>query len=86
MSEPTDCPPQDPELLKRLEKAVARLPRTTREIFLAHRLDAMPYQDIADRCGLTVRQVERHIAKAMCKICTELDREPLRWWERLLGL
>jgi RNA polymerase sigma factor (sigma-70 family) len=75
----------DPELLKKVKRAVSKLPRTTREIFLAHRLDDMPYQEIADRMGLTVRDVEGHMAKAICRLCRELDREPRRWWERLLG-
>jgi len=74
----------DPELLKKLERAMLKLPRATREIFLAHRLDNMAYQEIADRTGLTVGQVERHMAKALSRLCKELDDEPLRWWERLL--
>lgn len=74
----------DPELLKKLERAMLKLPRSTREIFLAHRLDDMSYREIADRTGLTVGQVERHMAKAIYRICRELDDEPLRWWERLL--
>lgn len=74
----------DPELLKKLERAMLKLPRSTREIFLAHRLDDMSYQDIADRTGLTVGQVERHMAKALYRVCREFDDEPPRWWERLL--
>jgi DNA-directed RNA polymerase specialized sigma24 family protein len=75
----------DPELLKKLERVVSKLPRTTRKILLAHRLDDMSYQEIADRMGLTVRDVEGHTAKAICRLCRELDRNPRRWWERLLG-
>lgn len=75
----------DPELLKKLEQAVLKLPRSTREIFLAHRLDNMSYRDIAERRGLTVRKVERHMARAIYRLCKELDDEPLCWWERLLG-
>lgn len=74
----------NPELLKKLERAMLKLPNSTRQIFLAHRLDDMPYQEIADRTGLTVRQVERHMAKAIYRLCRELDDEPLSWWERLL--
>lgn len=74
----------DPELLKKLERAMSKLPRSTREIFLAKRLDGMSYQEIADRTGLTIRQVERHMARALCRLCRELEDEPLRWWERLL--
>jgi RNA polymerase sigma factor (sigma-70 family) len=79
----SDAP--DPELLKKLERAMLKLPRSTREIFLAHRLDAMSYQQIAGRTGLTVREVERHMARAIYRLCKALDDEPLRWWERLLG-
>ena len=74
----------DPELLKKLERAMLKLPRSTREIFLAHRLNDMSYREIADRTGLKVRQVERQMAKAIYRLCRELDDEPLRWWERLL--
>ena len=72
----------DPELLKKLECAMLKLPRPAREIFLAHRLDDMSYQEIADRTGLTVRQIEQHMAKAIYRLCKELDDEP-HWWERL---
>ena len=71
------------ELLRRLERAVRTLPRRTREIFLAHRLDAMSYREIAERTGLSLREVERHIARAICAIDRSLNGPPLRWWERL---
>jgi RNA polymerase sigma-70 factor (ECF subfamily) len=80
-----DDPDPDPELLGKLERAIVTLPRSTREIFLAHRLDDMSYHEIADRTGLTVRQVERHIARAIYRLCKELDDEPRPWWERWLG-
>ena len=73
----------DAELLRRLERAIRTVPRRTREIFLAHRLDGMSYAQIAQRTGLSVRQVERHMARTIYRLCTEVDREPLRWWERL---
>lgn len=62
--------PPDSAMLARLERAVAALPRRTREIFLAHRLDDHSYIKIADVTGLSVRQVERHMAKAI----RQLDR------------
>jgi RNA polymerase sigma-70 factor (ECF subfamily) len=76
----TDTP--DPEFLRRLEQAVLNLPKLQREIFLACRLDDMPYREIAERTGLTTRRVERHIAKAIYKIAKQMDGIPLRWWER----
>lgn len=81
-----DDPDPDPELLKKLERAMLKLPRSTREIFLAHRLDDMSYQEIADRTGLTVRQVERHMARAIYRLSKEVYDGPVRWWERWLGL
>ena len=73
----------DAELLRRLERAIRTVPRRTREVFLAHRLDDMSYAEIAQRTGLSVRQVERHMARAIHRLCKEVDRGPLRWWERL---
>lgn len=43
----------DPDLLRRMEDAVRNLPMLQREIFLAHRLDDMPYEEIASRTGLS---------------------------------
>lgn len=36
----------DPDFLLRLEQAIANLPKFQRDIFLAHRLDHMPYEEI----------------------------------------
>jgi RNA polymerase sigma-70 factor (ECF subfamily) len=72
----------DPQLVRRLEDAVSAMPRKQREIFLAHRLDEMSYAEIASHTGLSVRQVERQMAKAIYKLCKQMDGEPLSWWER----
>ena len=73
--------PED-EKLRRLEEAAMNMPKLQREIFMAHRLDDMPYDEIARRTGLTVRQVERHMARAIYKITAALRARKLRWWER----
>lgn len=72
----------DPELLRRLEDAVTSMPRVQREIFLAHRLEDMSYAEIAHRAGLSVKQVERQMARAIYKLCKQMDGHPLSWWER----
>jgi RNA polymerase sigma-70 factor (ECF subfamily) len=72
----------DPDLLRRLEEAMLNIPKLQREIFMAHRLDNMPYNEIARRTGLTVRQVERHIARAIYKLSKQLDGRKLTLWER----
>jgi RNA polymerase sigma-70 factor (ECF subfamily) len=73
--------PED-EKLRRLEGAALNMPKLQREIFMAHRLDDMPYEEIARRTGLSVRQVERHMGRAIYKITMSLKGRKLRWWER----
>ncbi|MCA1197303.1 sigma-70 region 4 domain-containing protein [Sphingomonas sp. R647] len=70
----------DPAPVKRLERAVRKLPRLQREIFLAARLDEMSYVEIAERTGLSVGQVEREIARALVSIARRINRQQRRWW------
>jgi len=72
----------DAALRRRYRNAVDALPRKQREIFLAHLLRDQSYQQIAEARRLTIRQVERHIAKALYKIGKQIDGDPLSWWER----
>lgn len=73
----------DPELLRRIERAMLNLPKLQREIFAAHRVHDLSYEEIGRRTGLSVRQVERHMAKAIYKIALQMEGYPLRWWQRL---
>lgn len=74
--------PPDPDLLRRMEAAIMNMPKRQRDIFLAHRVHEMSYGEIADRTGLTVRQVERYMAKAIYKLAKQMDGQKLTWWER----
>ena len=68
---------------ERMQAALLRLPRFTREVFLAHRIDDLSYIEIAARSGVSVRRVEREIARALVgldRALTELPRS--RWWQR----
>lgn len=56
------------DVLKRLEAAMMRLKPRTREIFLAHRLDGLTYREIAARTGLSVKGVEKQMAKALAQL------------------
>lgn len=75
----------DAEIRRRLERAMRRVPRRTREVFLAHRLDGMSYREIAERTGLSVREVERHMMRAIIAMDRALNGPPLRRWERWLS-
>ncbi|MFN3727345.1 MAG: sigma factor-like helix-turn-helix DNA-binding protein [Allosphingosinicella sp.] len=69
------------ELIARMGAIVRGMPRLTREIFMAHRLDDMPYEEIARRTGLTTRQVEKHIAHAILYLDRGLHRDARPWWK-----
>jgi len=63
----------DPDLLiRRLEQVLASMDSVSREVFLAHRLEGLTYLDLAKRRGLSVAQVEQHIADAILHIDREL--------------
>jgi RNA polymerase sigma factor (sigma-70 family) len=62
------------DLLRRIDDAVARLKPKTRMIFLAHRLDGLSYQQIADQVGMSVKGVEKQMSKAIAHIDRLLDR------------
>lgn len=64
-----------PAMLQQMEAALLGLPRLTREIFLAHRLDDLGYGEIARLTGLSTSGVERHMVRAIVALDRELSRE-----------
>ena len=56
------------ERMARFGHCVARLNEKTRDIFLAHRIDGMSYQEIAQRHQLSISTVEKHVAKALLQV------------------
>lgn len=74
------------EQLEALQATLMSLPRSTREIFLAHRIDDLSYIEIARRTGFSVPQVEREISRAIYAIAFGLPRRSLwrRCWRRLI--
>jgi RNA polymerase sigma factor (sigma-70 family) len=71
------------EIIERLEAGLQRMPKLRREIFLAIRLDDMSYAEIAERTGLSVKQVERHFARSLYTLVKgSEERAPVPWWKR----
>lgn len=71
----------DPRTLKRLRRAIRRLPRDQHEVFCAARYEDLTYEQIAVRTGLSVREVEQLLAQALFNITRDVDRAPRRrWW------
>lgn len=60
------------QALVRIEKAIHDLPTPIREAFRALRLEGLEYEEIAQRLGLTVGQVEQMIAQALDLIADAL--------------
>ncbi|MEI9852023.1 MAG: sigma factor-like helix-turn-helix DNA-binding protein [Sphingomonas sp.] len=73
------------EIMERLEIGLRRMPKLRREIFLAIRLDDMSYAEIAERTGLSVKQVERHFARSMLTLHDAIEgRPPVPLWKRVM--
>lgn len=72
------------ELLERMEAALLTLPRFTREVFLAHRVDDLSYVEIAKITGVSVRRIERELARAIVGIHRGMtERQPrTKWWKQ----
>lgn len=70
--------PIDPVLLERMQAALLTLPRFTREVFLAHRLDDLSYGEIARITGTSVQRVEREIARAVFGLTRAMSSDPPR--------
>lgn len=70
-------PPQTTEVRQRrtarLKMGLTRLEPLTRDIFVSNRVDGMSYQEIAERYGLTIPAVEKHVARATLQLVNWMD-------------
>lgn len=72
----------DPEARRRLRDALASLPWVQREVFRLHAVDLYTYAEIAWLLRIEEKMVERQMARAIYKLCKQMDGHPLSWWER----
>lgn len=75
---PEESPSQERTLaarrrLKQLEAAVARLPERTRRIFILNRLHGQTYQEIAERLGVSISTVQKHLMQALAYATSQID-------------
>jgi len=74
------------EVAARLELGLRRMAQHRRDIFLAAQRDRVAYEAIAERRGISVDEVERHVAAAFVELHEALyDRAPRSHWRVLLG-
>jgi len=80
--------PVHPDRLATMQRALLSLPRLSREIVLAYRLDGYSYADIAEVTRLSERQVERRMVAAMRRLHRYLRGDERtawqRWWQEHL--
>jgi len=53
------------ELKKRILQATGRLPEKCREVFMMSRFEQLSHQEIADKAGISVSTVKKHLHRAM---------------------
>ncbi len=75
-----DQPLQDEVLaakarLRRVREALHQLSPRTREVFLMHRVDELKYREIAERLGVSVSAVEKHVAKAALFLAQRMKQD-----------
>jgi RNA polymerase sigma factor (sigma-70 family) len=61
--------------LERITRALTAVGPRTRDMFLMHRLFGFSYPEIARQLGVSVKAVERRIARAVHAVTDELHRE-----------
>lgn len=63
------------DALNRLQNALADMNERTRSILLLARLEQVPRQVIADRLGISVSAVEKHLARAVAFLAKRLGQQ-----------
>ena len=72
-----DSPEQhasDQEALARARAAILRLPSKCRAVYLMHRIDGQSYPEIARRCGISTKAVEKHMSRALRELRDARER------------
>jgi len=64
--------------LKRVERAIGRLPPKVQRTFLMSRVDGMTYTQISQELNIATSTVEKHIIRALSFLRDELNREDER--------
>lgn len=63
--------------LRRLEATIESLPPKCRSVFLLSRMEGLSNLQVAQRCGVSVKMVEKHLARALAECRRQVgDREP----------
>jgi RNA polymerase sigma-70 factor (ECF subfamily) len=72
---------EDKLRLWRAERAVDRMHGMDRKVFLAIRIDELTYAQIAERFGISVVDVEAHLAASLRIMMKAMDEKDPWWWK-----
>jgi RNA polymerase sigma factor (sigma-70 family) len=64
----------DQQQLSLAREAILGLPDRCREVYLLSRIENLSYPTIAQRCGISVKAVEKHISRALRDLRAKIDR------------
>lgn len=64
------------EALGKVSAVLMTLPERTRQVFILRRLEDLSFREIAQRLGVSVSAVEKHMAQAMAVLMTRLGGSP----------
>lgn len=71
---PPEAVIEDRQTIARLVKVVGRLPPRCREVFVLHKFENLSYAEVAERLGISVGSVEKHMIRALGVCRAEIDR------------
>lgn len=54
-------------------RAIRRLPRRCRDVFVLHRFVGMPLEQIAEHLAIEKRAIETHLAEALVRLIRAVD-------------
>jgi RNA polymerase sigma factor (sigma-70 family) len=74
MSGPPSQSPEEDWERQILIRAIQRLPRRYRDVFVLHRFAGMPLERIAEHLGIETRAVEASLAEALLRLSRAVDK------------
>jgi RNA polymerase sigma-70 factor (ECF subfamily) len=63
------------ELISKIEETVKNLPDRCREVFILSRVNKLKNKEIADKLSISIKNVERHLSRAMQSLRENLNEE-----------
>ena len=70
--------PAEPDGRRVLVRAIQQLPPECRDVFVLHRFEDMPLNEVAAHLGIDRASAEAHLAEALARLCRAVDEAEAR--------